>query len=137
MVTDLKMASPDKQELRTFSFVFAAGLVIMFGLLFPWLAERPWPTWPFITAAIFVTAGLAIPQALLPLYKLWMKIGHVLGWINTRIILGLIFFVIFTPVALGLKILGKDPLRRKLDRSIGSYRVPSEKLDRDRMEKPF
>lgn len=137
MSVDNKVLSPDRQELRKFGFVFAAGLVIIFGLFFPWLAERPWPGWPFIAAAVFFAAGLVIPQALMPLYKLWMKVGHVLGWINTRIILGVVFFAIFAPVALILKVLGKDPLRRTLDSEVGTYRVPSEKLERERMEKPF
>jgi len=96
MSVDNKALSPDRQELRKFGFVFAAGLVIIFGLFFPWLAERPWPGWPFIAAAVFFAAGLGIPQALMPLYKLWMKVGHVLGWVNTRIILGVVFFAIFT-----------------------------------------
>jgi hypothetical protein len=137
MNIDSNALSPDKQELRKFGFVFAAGLIIIFGLFFPWLTERPWPSWPFIVAAIFFVTGLAIPQALMLLYKLWMKTGHVLGWINTRIILGLVFFAVFTPVALALKILGKDPLRRTLDSAVRTYRIPSEKLERERMEKPF
>jgi hypothetical protein len=70
-------------------------------------------------------------------FYLWMKLGQVLGWINTRIILGLVFFILFAPVALLLRILGKDPLHRKLDDKASTYRVDSEKLPRERMEKPF
>jgi len=66
-----------------------------------------------------------------------MKIGLVLGWINTRIILGLVFFVIFAPVALLIKLLGKDMLKQRLDASATSYRVASEQTSRDRMEKPY
>jgi hypothetical protein len=61
----------------------------------------------------------------------------VLGWINTRIILGLVFFTMFAPVALVLRIFGKDPLHRKLDEKAETYRVASTKLPRERMEKPF
>jgi hypothetical protein len=43
----------------------------------------------------------------------------------------------FAPVALLLRILGKDPLHRKLEDGVGTYRVASEKLPRERMEKPF
>jgi len=76
-------------------------------------------------------------MALTPVYHLWMKIGHVLGWINTRIILGLVFFVIFAPVALVFKILRKDTLKQRLDASASSYRIASEQPPRDRMEKPY
>jgi hypothetical protein len=66
-----------------------------------------------------------------------MKIGHVLGWINTRIILGIVFFVLFTPLALLFRVFGRDPMERKLDGSMSSYRKPSHHLPRERMEKPF
>ena len=55
----------------------------------------------------------------------------------TRIILGLVFFVMFAPIAPLLRILGKDPLHRELDDKTETYRVASEKLPRERMEKPF
>ena len=65
-----------------------------------------------------------------------MKIGHVLGWINTRIILGLVFFVMFAPIALLFRVFGRDPMVRRLDDN-PSYRKPSHHLPRDRIEKPF
>ena len=133
----------DKKTLREFGFVFAGGLIVFFGLLIPWIFDKPWgwqeggARWPWIGAAVFAGTGLILPQALKPVYLLWMKIGHALGWINTRIILGLVFFVMFAPIALVLRILGKDPLHRKLDDEAGTYRVASTKLPRERMEKPF
>jgi hypothetical protein len=66
-----------------------------------------------------------------------MKIGHVLGWINTRIILGVVFFIIFAPVALFMRLFGKDPMHRRLDATAETYRINSEKLPRERMERPF
>jgi hypothetical protein len=130
-------SAPDRRELRNFGLVFAGGLVVFFGLLLPWLFERPWPLWPWIGAGMFAGTGLLLPGMLRPVFYVWMKLGHVLGWINTRIILGLVFFIVFAPVALLLRIFGKDPLHRKLDNEAGTYRVPSEKLPRERMEKPF
>jgi hypothetical protein len=133
----------DKKTLREFGLVFAGGLIVFFGLLIPWIFDRPWvwqeggARWPWIGAAVFAGTGLILPQALRPIYLLWMKIGHVLGWINTRIILGLVFFIMFAPIALVLRIFGKDPLHRKLDDEAGTYRVASNKLPRERMEKPF
>ena len=66
-----------------------------------------------------------------------MKFGAVLGWINTRIILGLTFVVFFIPVALVFHLFGKDPMRRKLEPGADSYLIKSEHLPRVRMEKPF
>jgi len=130
-------ATPDRQELRKFGFVFATGLVLIFGLFFPWVLEKPSPYWPWIVAAVFAGSALILPQTLKPVFLLWMKIGHVLGWINTRIILGVVFFIIFAPVALLMHLFGKDPMHRRLDETASTYRINSEKLPRERMERPF
>ena len=137
MTASKTTATPDRQELRKFGFVFAAGLVLIFGLFFPWVLEKPSPSWPWIVAAVFAGSALVLPQALKPVYLLWMKIGHVLGWINTRIILGVVFFIIFAPVALLIRLFGKDPMHRQLDATTSTYRVISEKPPRERMERPF
>jgi hypothetical protein len=61
----------------------------------------------------------------------------VLGWVNTRIILGLLFFVMFAPVALLFRLFGRDPLARRLDKSATTYRIASDKPPRERLERPF
>ena len=129
--------NPDKQELRKFGLVFAGMFILIFGLLLPWIWDKSSPMWPWIVAAVFVAAALLVPMALGPVYRLWMKIGHVLGWINTRIILGVMFFLMFAPVALLLRLLGKDMLKQRLDTSATTYRIASEQLPRDRMERPY
>ncbi len=130
-------AIPDKQELRKFGFIFATGLVLIFGLFFPWLLEKASPSWPWIVAAVFAGSALILPQILKPVFIAWMKIGHVLGWINTRIILGVVFFIIFAPVALLMRLFGNDPMHRRMDEAAKTYRINSEKLPRERMERPF
>lgn len=130
-------AIPDKQELRKFGFIFATGLVLIFGLFFPWLLEKASPSWPWIVAAVFAGSALILPQILKPVFIAWMKIGHVLGWINTRIILGVVFFLLFAPVALLMRLFGNDPMHRQLDAAAKTYRINSEKLPRERMERPF
>ena len=137
METTVENLNPDKQELRKFGLIFAGMFILFFGLLLPWIWDKPSPTWAWIVAAVFIAFALLAPVALGPVYKVWMKIGLVLGWINTRIILGLVFFVIFAPVALLIKLLGKDMLKQRLDASATSYRVASEQTPRDRMEKPY
>jgi len=125
------------KELRKFGLVTAGMLILFFDLLIPWIWDLPMPVWPLYPAVILVSMALIIPAALGPVYKIWMRFAEALGWINTRIILGLVFFIMFAPIALLLRILGKDPLHRKLDDEAGTYRVISEKLPRERMEKPF
>lgn len=59
------------------------------------------------------------------LYKAWMKFAHALGWVNTRIILSIVYFLIFTPLALIFRLIGKDPMERRFDEA-GSYWVKRE-----------
>lgn len=133
----------DNKTLREFGLVFAGGLIVFFGLLIPWLFDKPWvwqdggARWPWIAAAVFAVTGLALPILLKPVYIAWMRLGHALGWFNTRLILGIVFFLIFMPVALLFRLTGRDPMERALDNSVASYRHSSEHLPPERMEKPF
>ena len=128
----------DKQGLRKFGLITGAIVVGLFGLLLPWLLGINWPLWPWYLAGALWVLAIIIPVALNPIYHVWMRFGLILGWINTRIILGLVFYVFFTPFALILKVLGKDPMSRKLNASINSYRVPSNNHQpREHMGRPF
>jgi len=55
-------------------------------------------------------------------YKIWLKIGEVLGWIWTRILLTIIFFVVIGPISLVMKLFNKDPLQFKFDKN--TYWLP-------------
>jgi hypothetical protein len=137
MTTEHTSGPADRRQLRQFGLVMAGGLIVIFGLLIPWLWGRSFPLWPWIAGAIFAATGLAFPVVLAPVFHVWMKIGHGLGWINTRIILGLVFFVIFMPVALLFGILNKDPMARRFEPERPSYRIPSTASSPKQMERPF
>jgi hypothetical protein len=124
-------------EMRKFGFLMGAIIVILFGLLLPWLFDHDYPLWPWIPAGLLWLAAAALPASLVPVHSTWLRIGHALGWINTRIILGLMFYTVFFLVGLFMKLLGNDPMSRKFDKTLDSYRVPSEERARDHLEKPF
>ena len=94
-------------EMRKFGFTMGAVISILFGLLLPWLFEHDYPLWPWIAAGVFWLAAAAVPASLSPVYSAWMRIGHALGWINTRIILGLMFYTVFFLASILMKLLGK------------------------------
>lgn len=125
------------KELRNFGLMMAGFIGVLFGLFFPWVFERPIPNWPWIVAAIFVVPAIVYPRILEPVFHGWMKFGGVIGWVNTRIILAVVFYAVFTPYSVALKLLGKDPLSRKLDKASKSYRVESKNPIREHMERPF
>lgn len=112
-------------------------LVLIFWLMIPWLWELKRPLWPFYAAAFFIVTGLVLPIVLKPIHRLWMMLGTVLGWINQRLILGLIFYVFILPMGLVLKLLRRDALSRKLDKTTASYRIPSQQLTSDNLNKPY
>ena len=127
----------DNKGLRKFGLVTGAIIVVLFGLFFPWLLGASLPKWPWILAGLLWLPALAYPAALQPVYHGWMKIGLVLGWVNTRIILSLLFYVIILPMAIIMRVMGKDPMARKMDPSAHSYRVKSTPHPKDHLEKPF
>ena len=122
------------KELRSFGLIFASGKLLIFGLFLPWLLDQQWP---WIIAGVTAPAALLMLALLEPFYKTWMKTGTALGWINTRIVLGLMFFTIFLPISAVLFLLKKDPMNRLLDARVTTYRTESIKPPRNRMEHPF
>ena len=129
--------TPDSQELRRFGLTTSVLIAILFGLLFPWLFHRPYHGWPWIVALILSGWALLLPASLGPVYRVWMAIGHGLGWINSRIILGIMFYVLILPIGFIMRLLGKDPMQRRFDQQAKSYRVPSKTPPKDHVERPF
>jgi hypothetical protein len=127
----------DKKGLRKFGLVTGAIVAVLFGLLLPWLFERGLPLWPWYIAGTLWALALVIPVALGPVYHVWMRFGMVLGWINTRIILGLVFYIIFTPISLLFMIFRKDPMHRRKEPNAASYRVTTKNNSREHMERPY
>ncbi|HET8711382.1 MAG TPA: SxtJ family membrane protein, partial [Spongiibacteraceae bacterium] len=125
------------EELRKFGFIFAGILIFLFGLLLPYLKHHEIRVWPFYIGMPVALLATVRPAGLRPLYVVWMKFGEVMGFINTRIIMSIFFFVLLTPIAWLMKALGKDPLARTLEKSVNSYRVTSKPYAKDEMEKPY
>jgi large-conductance mechanosensitive channel len=127
----------DKKGLREFGVVTGAIVAGLFGLLLPWLLERPLPVWPWIVFAVLGAWGIIAPTTLRPVYRGWMRFGHFMGRIVTPIIMGLIFYLVITPIATVRKLLGKDSLARKLESEVKSYRVESVKPSVENLKRPF
>ncbi len=85
------------QELRKFGLMTGLLLIVFFDGLIPWIWNFSPPLWPLIVAGLLGVPALLFPAALSPVYRVWMAFANVLGWINTRIILSLIFFAVFLP----------------------------------------
>lgn len=104
---------------RSFSIVFAVVFAIV-GLA-PLLDERNVRFWSLGIAAVFLLAGFLCPRLLAPLNKLWFHFGLLLNKVTNPIIMGIVFFGVVTPTAMIMRLMGKDPLRRRFDPEVRSY----------------
>lgn len=104
---------------RSFGLVFTAFFTLI-GLL-PLIASRGPRWWSVAIAALFLVLALLTPALLAPLNRLWMNLGVLLGRIVSPIALGVVFFLVVTPIGLFMRLLGKDFLRLRLDGSSPSY----------------
>jgi Saxitoxin biosynthesis operon protein SxtJ len=129
--------SLSKNDLRKFGLIFSIVVAGLFGLLLPFLFSKEMPLWPWYVAAIITGCAFFLPQILIIIYKPWMKFGAVAGWINTRIILMILFYVILTPTGLLMRLFGKDPMTREFDEECESYRVTHDAQDKNHMETPY
>ena len=125
-----------KAQLRSFGFIIG-GIFLFIGL---------WPmvwrgadvrVWAVVVAALLLVPALIVPAALRPVHTVWMAVGEWLGWINTRIILGLAFYIVVTPIGLVLRLFGHDPMRRRFEPQAASYRVPKEARPAAHLKRPF
>ncbi len=136
-MTDPDVPELDSGGLRHFAFILAMGVALLFGLFFPWLLDSPWPAWPWAFAALFAVWGLLHAQSLRPVYRIWMRLGLLLNRVTTPLVLGIIFYLVLTPVGLVMRITGRDVMTRQFDRDAVSYREPVTKPPKERMERPF
>jgi hypothetical protein len=135
-LTDMKINASNR-EVRKFGVMFA----IICGAVAAYSFYRHGSAWPwFLTGgALFAVGGLVFRSLLRPIYIGWMKFAFVLGWVNTRLILGVFFYGILTPVGLGMRLFGWDPLTRKIDRKAKTYWVerPEGTFDPKKYERLF
>ena len=110
-----------KKQLREFGYITGIGIPLIFGYIAPLISGHIFGFWSlWIGIPIFILSVLK-PSLLFYPYKIWMKIGFLLGWINSRIILGIIFLLVLQPIALIMKIFKYDPLRKNKTNNI-SYK---------------
>lgn len=137
MAIDHTIPELDRKGLRDFGLATGTAVVVIFGLFFPWMLDRDWPLWPWIIATPFWTLALLQPLWLRRVYRAWMRFGLLASRVVTPLVLGLVFFVMISPMGLARRLTGKDPMQRTLDPDQQSYRGPSKNSPREKLERPF
>ena len=119
MLEEIKNIKSEKSDLRKFGITIGVILLIIAGFLF-WKEKESFQI--LLTFGItFCILGIAIPIILKPIYWVWMIFATILGWIMTRVILSLLFYIIITPIGLILRFFGKQFLELRWDKSKESY----------------
>ena len=109
----------DKQNLKKFGITMGIAFFVITLIVFSRHRHSILPTL-IISASFFISAAF-MPMVLKPIYILWMRLAFILGWINTRLLLCIIFYLVFTPVAIASRLFRKDPLDRKIEKEKESY----------------
>ena len=110
---------------RNFGLVFF--IVFLIVSIWPLINGEPVRIWSSIISLIFLILGLMNSKILTPLNKLWFKFGMILGAIVAPIVMGIVFFLIITPIGLFMKIIGKDLLKKKFDKKKTTYWIMRDK----------
>ena len=123
-----------KKDLREFGILIGFGFPIIIGLLIPAITGHGFRSWTIWVGFLGLIFGLISPNLLKLPYKAWMKLGYLLGWVNSRIILGIIFFIILLPIAIVMRLFGYDPLKNNR-KGIYTYRnnVQNHQIDLTRI----
>jgi len=126
----------DRAQLRSFGLL-VGGIFCAIGL---------WPAvfrgagvrlWLIGLAVALVVPALVAPRMLAPAHRVWMALGAALGWVNTRIVLSLVFFGLITPMGLVMRLTRHDPMQRAFDPDATTYRVPCKPRPGAHMKRQF
>ena len=113
-----------KHDLKVFAFIWA-GIFMAAGVL-PLLKGGEIRIWAVAVSLFFVAISIIKPELLTRFYQLWTKFGGFMGGIISKVMMFILYFGLFAPVSFVLKLLGKDLLDKKIDKSQKSYWIERE-----------
>ena len=126
----------DAAQLRKFGLL-VGDLFCAIGL-WPAVVHGDGPRrWALTIGGLLLIAALIAPRGLAPVHRAWMTAADALGWINTRVLLGVVFYGLITPMGLVRRLFGEDPMRRRHDPRAESYRVPKTPRPGAHMKRQF
>jgi hypothetical protein len=113
----------DRRDLRKFG-ILVGGILLALGGIALWRGHE----WGYIAGgigAVLLAAGLLVPNALRLVHKVWMSFALILGAVMSTLILGLLFYLVMTPLGLIMRLFGRDPMTRRLHApGVTTYWVP-------------
>ena len=132
----MKFSEIELPSNRKFGFFFTLVFALA-ATYFYYAANVVW-TYVFIAAAlVFLFVTRIKSDALRPLNKLWMRFGLLLGMIVSPIVLGVIFFGLFTPIAILMRLSGRDELRLKYAQKASHWILRGEPIKSESFKHQF
>ncbi len=120
---EIKEVDTSKKALRSFGWVVGGVLLVIAAVVW-WRNDFALTTAAYVLGSLgaaLVVLGLAAPVVLKPVYRVWMALAVVLGFIMTRVILSVVYYLVMTPIGLAMRLFGKDPMHRRIDPDAASY----------------
>lgn len=128
---------PDDRELLEFVLSLAIAFPLFFSLLLPWLFDYQYQWWPLIISAVLLLQYAVARPSVKYVFRGWMVFAHLLGWINTRLLLGLTYYLVITPTGLVMRLFGRLQYRSRPTDGDSFYKERSDEVTKERLEQPF
>ena len=132
----MKLSEIELPSNRKFGFFFTFVFAVI-GTYFFYSEIMTWAYAFIIAAMTFLVVTLVKSDALLPLNKLWMRFGLLLGTIVSPIVLGVLFFGLFTPLAVLMRLSGRDEMRLRFSRKASHWITRSEPIKSESFKHQF
>jgi hypothetical protein len=116
---------PSTRELRQFAAIWFPAFFLLVGGLVWWKADSlPIAAAIWGIALVASVIGYLVPSFMRLIWVGWMAAAFPIGWTISHVILAAIYYLVFTPIGLLVRLLQGDPMRRKFDRSAKTYWIP-------------
>ena len=132
----MKFSEVELPPNRKFGFFFTFVFAVV-AAYFVYSVKMNWAYAFIAVALIFLIVTLVKSDVLLPLNKLWMRFGFLLGKIMNPIVIGIIFFGLFTPIATLMRLSGRDELRLKFSQKANHWITRSEPIKSESFKQQF
>ena len=132
LIEEIKNIKEDKKTLRKFGITIGSVLLIISAILF--ITDKSSFIYFGTIGILLILTGLLFPFVLKPFNKIWMALAVVLGWFSSRVILTLMFYLVFTPLGFFLRVTGKDFLKLRYDKNANTYWEKREKKEKELIE---
>jgi membrane-associated phospholipid phosphatase len=126
----------DAKALKSFGLMMTWAFPLFIGIIAPWLIGLSLQWWTLWVSIFFISLALIAPKLLYWPYKVWMFVAGIIGFINTRLLLGATFYLIIFPIGVVLKLTHKLQFK-KTSQQHSNYVVRHDKITKTQLEQPF